>query len=114
MAKATILGQEIYDRRLKLTHTKGVTEGDIIVSSGHVLVAAHQANAGVEAQYIFRGPVMFAKSADVAFKAGEVCYFDESRGHVNKTSSNNIKIGICLEAVAKETNTVLVQLRENT
>ena len=113
MPKAIIAGQGVHDRRLKFTHAKEVTEGDIVVVNGHVVVAAHQANAGVQAQYVFRGPVLFPKSTDTTIDVGDVCYFDKSSGFVNKVAARNTRVGICMEAATKESSKVFINLCEN-
>jgi predicted RecA/RadA family phage recombinase len=113
MAKAIIQGREVNDRTLKLVHKTMISPGDIIVSNGQVLVAAGGSNAGSDNIYFFRGPVRFPKSTSVAIEAGDVCYFNESDGVVNKTATNNYKVGICLEASAEGSETVLIQLHEN-
>lgn len=113
MPKAIIAGQGVHDRRLKFTHVQDVSEGDIVVFNGLVLIAAHQAYAGVQAQYVFRGPVMFPKSADISIEVGDVCYFNKSSGTVNKVDAHNTRVGICMESAVNGSSSVLINLSEN-
>ena len=113
MAKATVRGGVSQVRTLKLAHTAAVAARDVIVSGGHVLVAANAAAENVATTYVFRGPVEFPKEASLAVAVGEVCYWVAANGNVNKTASGNTKTGICIKAAGASDTTVLIELGEN-
>jgi len=113
MALATVRGGVNQVRTLKLAHTAAVTAREVIVSTGQVLVAANAALINTAATYVFRGPVEFPKEASLAIVPGDVCYWVAANGNVNKTSSGNTKVGICVQAAAAADSVVLVELGEN-
>lgn len=113
MAKAIVRGGVNQVRTLKLAHTAAVTDGDVIVSGGQVLVAVNDADADADNTYVFRGPVEFPKEASLAVAAGEVVYWVAANGNVNKTATANTKCGICTKAAAAADTVVLIELGEN-
>lgn len=112
MAKAIPCGGVNQLRTLKLAHTAAVEAGEVIVSSGQVLVAVNPADANAVNTYIFRGPVEVPKQAALAIAAGAVCYWDAAAGEAD-TTDTNVKTGICTEAALAADTVVLIELGEN-
>lgn len=113
MAKAILRGGLDATRTLILAHSAAVEAGDVIVSAGHVLVAANKYAQNEVGVYVFRGTVEFPKAAPLVIAAGDVCYWDVADGDINKTAQDNTKAGIAKKAAASADTTVLIELGEN-
>lgn len=113
MAKAVLKAGLKDTRTLKYAHTAAVEDGDVIVVNGQVLVATNAYAADAVGVYAFRGAVEFPKVAALAIAPGEVGYWDVADGNVNKTATDNTKVGIARKAAAAADTTVLIELGEN-
>jgi len=112
MAKATPRGGVTTNRTLKLAHTAAVTDGDVIVSNGQVLVAEGDYEADEEGVYTCMGPTEFPKVAATAFAVGDKAYFDVADGEINTDNANPLA-GVVIAAAAAADTTVLVELDLN-
>lgn len=114
MAKiATIRSGLGTTRTLMLIHAAAVEIGEVIVSSGHALVAINAADADAENAYAFRGRVEFDKEANLEVNAGEKIYWDATNLVATKTAQANTLVGPAVENSAAADTTVLVELGEN-
>ncbi len=112
MAKAIIVEGVRHARTLVLAHTAAVTSGDVVESSGNLLVAVSNVDADVGSAFVYRGRISFPKGAG-AMASGATVYWDESAGQATLTSTDNTKCGIAVEAVASADSEVVVSLHEN-
>ncbi len=112
MAKAIVVEGVRHARTLLLAHTAAVTSGDVVVSSGNVLVAVSNVDADAKSAFVYRGRIAFPKGTG-AIAAGATVYWDESAGQATTTATDNTKCGIAVEAAASADTQVVASLHEN-
>ena len=99
-------------RSLVYAHTSAVTAGQIIVINEQVFMAVNAADANVSNVYVYQGRITFVKNTGEAMAPGELIYWDATAGEATKVSTDNTKIGICLEDAVSAATSVMVMLRE--
>ena len=109
----TIMDSITNVRTLKYAHSSATVAGTPIVVNGHVFIPVNTKDADDDNTYVYWGKVQFAKAASLAIDPGEVCYWDVADAEINKTSTDNTAVGICVEAAAAADTTVIVMLQPN-
>ena len=113
MAKAILKGALAAMRTLKLAFTAAVEAGDVILSGGHVLVAANAYAADEAGIYVFRGPIEAPKQASLVVASTAILYWDDTAGCATTIATANTKMGIARKAAVAADTTVLIELAEN-
>jgi predicted RecA/RadA family phage recombinase len=65
---------------------------------------------GVPGEFITEGVVEIAKTSALAIAVGDVVYWVPGSSVVNKTTSGQRAVGVCVEAAANPSATVLIKL----
>ena len=74
-------------------------------------VALMAAVSGVPSSFITEGVVVIAKTDSLAVAVGDRVFWDATNKCVNKTTSAQVCVGICTQAVAVTTGLVTVQIK---
>jgi predicted RecA/RadA family phage recombinase len=106
MPTGTVIDNIQNARTLKLAHTAAVALNEVIVSNGLVLIAVNAALINAENIYVYMGKVTLDKAAPLVIGLGDIVYWDEADGNVNKSSSGNTMCGFCIAAAESADTTV--------
>lgn len=74
-------------------------------------VALTTAASGVASSFITEGVVTIAKTDSLAIAVGDRVFWDATNKCVNKTSTAQVCVGVCVEAVAATAGLVTVKIK---
>lgn len=95
---------------LTLPAPAAVASGAGVLIGGIFGIAQGDAASGALVDITVEGVWEMAKVSALAIAVGDVIYFDNATGLVNKTATDNTRIGLAVSAAANPSATVRVRL----
>lgn len=96
---------------IDITAGADIAAGEIVIIGGTLIGVAERAIAnGAVGSVSVEGVYEVAKEAPLVISLGDIVYFVAANNNVNKTSSGNTKLGICVVAAASADTTVKVKI----
>lgn len=97
---------------LTLTPGANVSAGvGYLFGAGLFGVALNDVTSGSAGEFLTEGVVTLAKTDSLAIAVGDRVFWDATNKCVNKTSSAQVSVGVCVEAVANTAGLVTVKIK---
>lgn len=101
------------DVRAQVTAPATATSGTGILVGQLLCIPLHSAASGALVEVMIQGRIEIAKTSALAIDAGDAVYWDDTNKVVNKTSTAQKEVGVCVEAAANPSPTVVIEMWPN-